>query len=289
MTCTGVTEMDLHERGERLPSALRQLFFDGGAGRRLSAPLPAGDLVWPDPDYTQHQAPTRPAYWLSDEPAGAGLWSRFRAEHHRSGLWPLLMDDSTQPWSAGQVAPEQVADIDTYRPSAFMSEVWADWAEPQGDEGEEDYDFEDLAPFRRECPGLAPPGELMEDPDVVADWYAGILDDGSMPLGLAAVGRGADALAVMGWQGAVNHNKWTAPLSAVVRSWEERFGVRVVRIGFDTLDVSVAAPPVTTDHALRVAAEHWAFCPDNITQGPGALAGYAQSIRGRNSWSFWWD
>src|SRR3954469_19563669 len=98
--------MDLHERGERLPSALRQLFFDGGAGRRLSVALPAGDLVWPDPDYAQHQMPTRPAYWLSNEPATARLWTRLRAEHPRSGLWPLLLDDTTQPWSAGQVAPE---------------------------------------------------------------------------------------------------------------------------------------------------------------------------------------
>lgn len=281
--------MDLHERGERLPSALRQLFFDGGAGRRLSVALPLGDLVWPDPDYAQHQVPTRPAYWLSDEPVRAELWTRLRAEHPRSGLWPVLLDDSTQPWSAGQVAPENVADIDTYHPAAFMAEVWEDWVEPQSDEDPDDYDFEDLAPFRRDCPGPAPAGQRMEDPNVVADWYAGILDDGSTPLGLAAVSRSADALAVMGWQGAVNHNKWAAPLAAVVRSWEDRFGVRVVRLGFDTLDMSVAAPPVGIDHALRVAAEHWAFCPDNIIQGPGTLAGYAEEIRGRNSWSFWWD
>ncbi|MEJ3655644.1 DUF4253 domain-containing protein [Actinomycetes bacterium KLBMP 9759] len=63
-------------------------------------------------------------------------------------------------------------------------------------------------------------------------------------------------------------------------------------LGFDTLYLSVAAPPTTTEHALRVAAEHFAFCPDNIQQGEcGAetLTGYAELIRGRNSWSFWWD
>ncbi|MCW2900089.1 MAG: hypothetical protein JWO67_2354 [Streptosporangiaceae bacterium] len=281
--------MDLHERGERLPSALRQLFFDGGARRRLSVALPPGDVVWPDPDYVQHQTPVRPAYWLSDEPASGGLWGRLRAEHPRSGLWPVLLDDTTQPWSAGQVAPEQVADIGTYLPAAFMREVWADWVEPQDDGDDGDDDFEDLAPFGRDCPGLAPAGERMEDPDVVADWCARVLDNGSTPLGLAAVGRSADTLAVMGWQGALNHNKWTAPLAAVVRSWEDRFGVRVVRLGFDTLDMSVAAPPMSHDHALRVAAEHWAFCPDNIVQGAGTLAGYAEEIRGKNAWSFWWD
>ncbi|MER7268575.1 DUF4253 domain-containing protein [Micromonospora carbonacea] len=39
----------------------------------------------------------------------------------------------------------------------------------------------------------------------------------------------------------------------------------------------------------RVAAEHLAFCPDNVRQGSGSLAAYAQEIRGRQSWSFWWD
>jgi hypothetical protein len=46
--------------------------------------------------------------------------------------------------------------------------------------------------------------------------------------------RSADTLAVTGWIGPANHAQ-TAPLAAVVRSWEDRFGVRVTRVGFDTL------------------------------------------------------
>ncbi|MCP9955923.1 DUF4253 domain-containing protein [Actinomadura madurae] len=84
--------------------------------------------------------------------------------------------------------------------------------------------------------------------------------------------RGADALAAVGWQGALNHNEWTAPLAAVLRGWEDRFGARVIGLGFNTLELSVAAPPVTTRHAVHVAAEHWAFCPDILFQGPGTLA-----------------
>ncbi|MBB5828353.1 DUF4253 domain-containing protein [Micromonospora carbonacea] len=51
----------------------------------------------------------------------------------------------------------------------------------------------------------------------------------------------------------------------------------------------MAAPPTAAGHALRVAAEHLAFCPDNVRQGSGSLAAYAEEIRGRQSWSFWWD
>jgi hypothetical protein len=277
------TEMDDHGRRQRLPASLRQLFADGGGGRTLATPLPPGGVVWPDPDCPQHQPAVRPAFWLTGEPVTGELWARLRAEHERSGLWPVLLDDSTQPWAAGQVAPEPAADIDGYDATAFMTEVWADWVEPQ------DEDFDDLAPFYRHCPGLAEPGEPMADPGTVADWHAGLLTDGTTPLGLTAVGRGADTLAVMGWQGALNHNEWTAPLAAVVRSWEDRFGARVVRMGFNTLDLSVAAPPRTLEHAVHVAAEHWTFCPDNIVQGPGTLIGYAEQITGRNAWSFWWD
>jgi hypothetical protein len=111
-----------------------------------------------------------------------------------------------------------------------------------------------------------------------------------MLLGLVAVSRSADVPTVMGWQGALNHNPWIAPLSAVLRGWEERFGARVVRVGFNTLDLSVAAPPRTLRHALQVAAEHWAFCPDSVLfQGPGELPAYAEQIRNARVWSFWWD
>jgi hypothetical protein len=270
------------ENGEDLPADLRRLFADGGTGRTLSVPLPPGYVVWPDPGYRQHVPPRRPAFWVSEEPVKPGLWAEMRAEHGRSGLWPVLLDDSTQPWSAGQIAPEPVTDIDRYDPAAFMAEVWAERVAADDDLG-------DLEPYGVACPGLAPPGEPAGDPDEVAERHARGLGDRGTPLGLAAARRGADVLTVMGWQGAINHNQWIAPLSAVLRGWEDRFGARVIGVGFDTLELSVAAPPTTARHALHVAAEHWAFCPDNIIQGPGTLMDYAAHIRGRTSWSFWWD
>ena len=130
-------------------------------------------------------------------------------------------------------------EIDNYRPAAFMAEVWSDWIEraherpPRG-----------TGPLRSASARARPRRACSPaDPDVVADWYAGLVAERGMPLGLAAVERGADAMAVMGWQGALNHNEWTSPLAAVVRSWEEQVRVRVVGMGFNTLDLSVAAPP----------------------------------------------
>jgi hypothetical protein len=64
-----------------------------------------------------------------------------------------------------------------------------------------------------------------------------------------------------------------------------------VGVGFAELCLSVAAPPMTIDDALPVAAEHFAFCPDNVWQGrhPFTLAGYAERLVGAASWTFWWD
>jgi hypothetical protein len=42
---------------------------------------------------------------------------------------------------------------------------------------------------------------------------------------------------------------------------------------------------------MHVAAEHFAFCPDNIWQGwrPFTLVGYAERLVGAAAWTFWWD
>jgi hypothetical protein len=59
--------------------------------------------------------------------------------------------------------------------------------------------------------------------------------------------------------------------------------------GHATLFVSVSAPPADRDQALRVAAEHFAFCPDNIWQGGSAttLAEYADQLIDSKVWAFW--
>lgn len=109
-------------------------------------------------------------------------------------------------------------------------------------------------------------------------------------LGLVLSTRGADALAEVGWSGPANYDNDTASFSAVVRDWEDRFGARVVAVGFATLHLSVAEPPRTLQNALIVAAEHFAFCPDTIWQGRHqSLEAYAEDLIDLNCWEFWWD
>ena len=89
--------------------------------------------------------------------------------------------------------------------------------------------------------------------------------------------------------GAVNYYPTPAPLSAVLRSWEDRSGARLIHLGFDTMDLLVERPVLTQEAAHAVAAEHFAFCPDNIGQGPGTIRRYAAGLPEAPIRSFWWD
>ncbi|GLY23200.1 DUF4253 domain-containing protein [Micromonospora sp. NBRC 101691] len=241
--------------------------------------LPPGRLVTPEDGGP-------PPYWLSDGPVEPALWARLRARHPETGLWPLALSgmrsEESRPWAEGEVAPGRMSSPDRHDPADLLARWWG--------EDEQNADFaEVVAPLGVRWPGPADPGQPAGTPGEFADEYVDFLADGRTRLGLVPAARGADALAVTGWSGPVNFTNDTAEIAAVVRSWEERFGARVVGLGFDTLHLSVAAPPTSPEHALRVAAEHFAFCPDNVRQGSGTLAAYAEQIRGMNCWAFWWD
>lgn len=249
----------------------------------LPGDLPAGRLIGLTDD--------APLYWLSDGQVDLDLYRRLAADHARTGLWPIIAEaldhDVRRPWfDPSELTPEPVAAIDTYDPAEVMQALWSEMLD---DEALDEYDGA-LDPFGASCPGLADPGTPVGTPEDLAIWLA--TDEKpaeSSRLLLTKATHTADLLAAVGWNGPLNHSNEIAPLAASLRSWEHRFGVRVVKLGFDTLDLSVAAPPTTEAHALHVAAEHFAFCPDNIDQGEGSLREYAEAIQDANSWSFWWD
>jgi hypothetical protein len=108
-----------------------------------------------------------------------------RACHPHSGLWPLLLDESAQPWAIGQVVPDDPRQIDHFTAEGFMAEVWEEWVAQMPPDA-----LGELEPYGAICPGTAPPGVLKADPEAVADWYAGLLAAKGMPLGLVAAGRG---------------------------------------------------------------------------------------------------
>jgi uncharacterized protein DUF4253 len=129
---------------------------------------------------------------------------------------------------------------------------------PGGGEGGDDEDHavlaEARAPFGRRFPGLAPPSDSC--------------------LGPAEMEQAIVSL----------------ELATVLRSWEERFGARLLRIGSDAkLKVLVERPPRTLEDAWPIAAEHWAFADECGGAGLRDIAAIAASLVNAPIWTFWWD
>jgi hypothetical protein len=80
-----------------------------------------------------------------------------------------------------------------------------------------------------------------------------------------------------------------AAISAVLRSWEDRFGATLIVLGFDEMELSVAAPPRLPGPALVLAAEHRGFSVRSFSGQPGNLREYASSLMYRRHWRFSWD
>ncbi|WP_306368205.1 DUF4253 domain-containing protein [Nocardiopsis sp. CC223A] len=238
-----------------------------------------------------------PVMWISDGTAPAGLWQELRAAHAESGWWPLLLtsmadNDGDRPWESGELRPSADGAVSDHDVEAVLAGAWN--GSTQVDE-----EYDHLVPEQRLAvttphgvawPGLAPEVPLTADPGESADRSAAWLVQRPDPrLGLVRAASGAEALSVIGWQGAVNHGLDVTAISAVLADWERRFGTRLVMAGFDTLVLSTAAVVAGREQAMRVAAEHFALCPDNVWQGTGSLESYAESLIGDETWSFWWD
>jgi hypothetical protein len=151
---------------------------------------------------------------------------------------------------------------------------------------------------RPQWPGLAPPGTPGTHPDWLAEEVAEakLAHTTSARLALVPASRSADSLGLAGWTPTDDEAHHAGALSAVVRSWEDRFGARVIGVERGTLWLSVATPPRTIGHAARVAAEHFAFCPEvepreDFGCNPDRpwFLQYAESIVDQQAWRFWWD
>ncbi|MFD4415789.1 DUF4253 domain-containing protein [Streptomyces sp. NPDC058467] len=290
-----------------LPNPLPQLAADP-SGRALGLELPAGRLIDSTDDGPWHE----PLLWHADRTAAPGDWAVLGSSARASGLLPLLIDvggaqGGPQEW---ELMPGEVSYPGDHDADEVLAEFWEEYAEDElgADEeypgkekvvevfGEPNTYDETVAPYGPGWPGLAPATARAAAPEARAAEIADSLTDSGTwlkepRLALVPARRSADIPAAIGWSGPVNYEGDVARLCAVLRSWEDRFGIRVVALTFDQLVLSVAAPPTTTAEAEAVAAEHFAFCPDNITQGDHeALRAYAKhEVLGQRVWSFWWD
>jgi hypothetical protein len=249
--------------------------------------LPAGKRIWAGRRSGRSQDP---ALWATGEFGDAvGIWIALRERLAGTGLMPLLLSDLPgdpgRPWESGELRPSDPGVLAGLDAPAVLRELW-DRHVPVPEE-DEAWTAEVLAPYSRAFPGLAPAVSGQVGAAQLSEAAASL--DGPLRIGLVAAGRPADTLVSAGWRGAANYHDVPAPLTVVLRSWEERFGATLMHLGFDTMDLLVERPVTSREAALAVAAEHFAFCMDNVYQGAGSIQEYAAELPGATRWSFWWD
>ncbi|OYN99513.1 hypothetical protein CGZ94_04235 [Enemella evansiae] len=229
--------------------------------------LPAGRLV--RMNVTGRSEPIA-LCWLSDRSDQfSEEWYAVADRFPNAGIWPVLVEGASavEPgWLAGGVgAPQAVADD----AEALLARTYSAAEELEG-----------LEPWRSRWLGLAA-GEPAKDQLVGVRPVAG-----ERSLLLTPVTRPADVPAALGWTGAEGYEYTGGDVSAVLRSWEDRFGAVLVGLGPDRLRLSVERPPRYPEQARQLAGEHYGLAPDVIDQDPEA---YAELLFSRREWDFWWN
>ncbi|MBW8484164.1 DUF4253 domain-containing protein [Actinomadura parmotrematis] len=223
-----------------------------------------------------------PRPWVSDLPVEdpAAVWAWHHARRGETGLWPLLhgweVFGGAPPGPARTGLDDDLAQA-WARHRAWFAEIKDDDAALAGT---------DLEPPFDDWPGLAPPSRRSADPDEAACAAVRDLPSGAGPvhLVLAPAERSADVLGTAGWTAPTD----TGRLDALLRSWEERFGTRVLAAVGARLWLSVAWPPAAIGPARRIALEHFLTGTDLMRRST-PFEEYAASLVGGRLWEFRWD
>jgi hypothetical protein len=224
------------------------------------------------------------------------VWQALSDVHPDIGLVPILLAfldryrDWGRPWDSGELSHRcDLAAVDRLDAAAVLAGQW--WVPTQAELESDPELAATVAPYGEQFPGLAPAQEQALTEAELAqalDWF------GSARIGLVPAARPADVLALVGYNGTVNRYGTPELVSAVLRSWEDRFGAVLLEVGFNHIRLLARRPPRTLRDAQAVAAELWPICsefwpidrPDTAVCEIGSIA---ECILNIPIWSMWWD
>jgi Domain of unknown function (DUF4253) len=251
--------------------------------------LRIGAVVLPVGERVYARDRTDPVAWVTGQPVLdiPRAWAMLTDAHEQTGLVPVLIvskdSQTARPWNGGELLrPPGIAGLDLLDATAVLTKMWDD-SLPSAEEYDEQ-DAADRAPFSRQFPGLAP----RQDQELSTTARGRAI--ASLPasyLALVPASRPADVPVQVGWQPSDTFDD-ARPIAAVLRSWEDRFGARLLEMGAADIRLLVDRPPRTRQAAEAIAAEHFAFATESGT-GSGTISSIAAGLIDQPLWSFWWD
>ena len=234
--------------------------------------LPAGRRVIPETG--------QPVAWVTEDPVPepGRIWAALRDLHAHTGLVPVLLDQEDNLadfFFTGGTDPREIDGLSAV-------EVLADfWGKDEDDDpvGPPPAKESDLAPAQ----DITLPGATLT---AALGWFQ------AAHIGLVPASRPADVPATVGWvafSDLMDHPNgvW---IGSVLRSFEKRFGARLVKIGPGAeIRLLVERPPHTRQAALSIAAEHKAFADEFPGLGTTDVRQLAAGLVDTPGWTFWWD
>jgi Domain of unknown function (DUF4253) len=224
---------------------------DEGELRLGAVMLPPGRRIVPQ------KGPGEPVAWVTTQPVpDPGLiWSALSDAHLETGLVPIVLTDGEKDEDFFFSAPDDLAELEHLDAASVLR---------MG-----------LAPHEASKLSMAECQQVL-----------GSLSPA--PIGLVPARRPADVLPTVGWR-TTGRFPTSLPIAAVLRSWEARFGARLLDVGPGAqIRLLVERPPRSTEAAERVAAEHFAFCDESAGQGLHDIPGIAASLVDAPVWTCWW-
>jgi uncharacterized protein DUF4253 len=195
--------------------------------------------------------------WVTTQPVPdpGRVWSALSDAHLETGLVPIVLTDGEEDEDFFFSAPDDLAELEHLDAASVLGI------------------------------SLAPP----EGGKLSMAEHQQIL--GSLPpalIGLVPARRPADVLPTVGWR-TIDRFPTSLPVAAVLRSWEARFGARLLDVGPGAqIRLLVERPPRSSEAAERVAAEHFAFCDECAGQGLHDIPGIAANLVDAPVWTCWW-
>ena len=214
-------------------------------------------MLPPGPRIVPQEGPGEPVAWVTTQPVPdpGRVWSALSDAHLETGLVPIVLTDGEKDEDFFFSAPDDLAELDHLDAASVLG---ISLAPPEGGKLS--------MAEHQQILGSLPPA----------------------PIGLVPARLPADVLPTVGWR-TIDRFPTSLPIAAVLRSWEARFGARLLDVGPGAqIRLLVERPPRSTEAAQRVAAEHFAFCDECAGQGLHDIPGIAASLVDAPVWTCWW-